>query len=195
MGWSECPGCGRRGADFYRQAEAAWDPIIVHMPTSHVRNLVVEGPERRGAKRYEFDEAFWPGPLTLLLPARPQFGCVTAGRPLVGISHAGPSGGAGTDSACRVPWPRPVQSLRAHRPTTAAHVLCDLDGRIDAYWMGFDRARVESTVLDSCQSPMVIYRPGAVTAEQIREAGGAVEVFRTPREISEKPKEALPSPD
>ena len=37
---------------------------------------------------------------------------------------------------------------------------------------------VESTVLDPCQSPMVIYRPGAVTAEQIREVGGAVEMFQ-----------------
>ena len=85
-----------------------------------------------------------------------------------------------------VPVAAPSANLFGHiSPTTAAHVLCDLDGRIDAVLDGGPTAHgVESTVLDPCQSPMVIYRPGAVTAEQIREAGGAVEVFRTPREIS-----------
>ncbi len=71
----------------------------------------------------------------------------------------------------------------------------DLDGRIDAVVDAGPTAHgVESTVLDPCQSPMVIYRPGAVTVEQIREVGGAVEVFRSPRKLVEKPMEALPSP-
>ena len=53
-------------------------------------------------------------------------------------------------------------------PTTAEHVLEDLDGRIDAVLdAGPTVHGVESTVLDASQTPMVIYRPGAVTAEQI----------------------------
>jgi L-threonylcarbamoyladenylate synthase len=80
-------------------------------------------------------------------------------------------------------------------PTTAAHVLHDLDGRIDAVLdAGPTEHGVESTVLDPSTSPMMIYRPGAVTAEQIQEIAGAVEVFRSGGRLEETPPGALPSP-
>jgi len=80
-------------------------------------------------------------------------------------------------------------------PTTAAHVLNDLDGRIDAVLDGGPADRgVESTVLDAAQSPMMIYRPGAITAEQIREVAGPAEIFKGNAMADESPKEALPSP-
>jgi L-threonylcarbamoyladenylate synthase len=73
--------------------------------------------------------------------------------------------------------------------------LHDLNGRIDAVLdAGPTTHGVESTVLDPCQSPMRIYRPGAVTLEQIRNTGGPVEVFQPAGEILETPREALPSP-
>jgi L-threonylcarbamoyladenylate synthase len=95
-----------------------------------------------------------------------------------------------------VPVAAPSANLFGHiSPTSAAHVLDDLDGRIDAVVDGGPTAHgVESTVLDPCQSPMVIYRPGAITAEQIRGVGGGVHVFRSPGEPAEEPKEAMPSP-
>ena len=80
-------------------------------------------------------------------------------------------------------------------PTTAAHVLDDLDGRIDAVLdAGPTEHGVESTVLDPCQSPMVIYRPGAVTAQQIWDTAGAVELFCNAQPLVENPQSALPSP-
>jgi L-threonylcarbamoyladenylate synthase len=80
-------------------------------------------------------------------------------------------------------------------PTTAAHVLEDLDGRIDAVLdAGVAIHGVESTVLDASQTPMVIYRPGAVTAGEINAVGGAVEIFRRGGELDETPREAMPSP-
>jgi L-threonylcarbamoyladenylate synthase len=76
-------------------------------------------------------------------------------------------------------------------PTTAAHVLEDLDGRIDAILdAGPTEHGVESTVLDPCQTPMLIYRPGAVTADQIRAVAGAVEIYFS----SEPLREAKPEP-
>jgi L-threonylcarbamoyladenylate synthase len=85
-------------------------------------------------------------------------------------------------------------------PTTADHVLEDLDGRIDAILDAGPTAHgVESTVLDPGQSPMLIYRPGAVTAEQIRSVAGPVETYQVEtyqkeaRAPSESPQ-ALPSP-
>jgi len=78
-------------------------------------------------------------------------------------------------------------------PTAAAHVLEDLEGRIDAILdAGTTPHGVESTVLDACVSPMVIYRPGAVTAEQVRAVAGAVELHR-PEPNSGGPQ-GLPSP-
>jgi L-threonylcarbamoyladenylate synthase len=80
-------------------------------------------------------------------------------------------------------------------PTTAAHVLEDLDGRIDAILDAGPTAHgVESTVLDPGQSPMMIYRPGAVTAEQIRLVAGPVETYQKELQTPSKSPQALPSP-
>jgi L-threonylcarbamoyladenylate synthase len=74
-------------------------------------------------------------------------------------------------------------------------VLADLDGRIDAIVdAGPTEHGVESTVLDPCQSPMVIYRPGAVTSVQIRDTAGAVEVFHDGGVMEAEPHVALLSP-
>jgi L-threonylcarbamoyladenylate synthase len=179
---------------FEAKQRPVWDPIIVHISDeAMLEGLVVDVPE--AARRLM--KAFWPGPLTLLLPrsaAVPDE--VTAGRPLVGVRMPAHPVALELIRRAGVPLAAPSANLFGHiSPTTAAHVLEDLDGRIDAVLDGGSTAHgVESTVLDPCQSPMVIYRPGAVTVEQIREIGGAVEVFRSPRKKVEEPMEALPSP-
>jgi L-threonylcarbamoyladenylate synthase len=144
--------------------------------------------------------AFWPGPLTLLLPrtaAVPDV--VTAGRPLVGVRMPAHPVALELIRRAGVPVAAPSANLFAHTsPTTAAHVLADLDGRIDAILdAGPCEHGVESTVVDPCQSPMVIYRPGAVTIVQIRQVAGAVEFFQDGKRDSKldlKPRTALPSP-
>jgi L-threonylcarbamoyladenylate synthase len=179
---------------FAAKQRPAWDPVIVHISDEAMLDgLVAEVPE--AARRLM--RAFWPGPLTLLLPrsaAVPD--AVTAGRPLVGVRMPAHPVALELIRRAGVPVAAPSANLFGHiSPTTAAHVLHDLDGRIDAVLdAGPTRHGVESTVLDPCQSPMTIYRPGAVTAEQIREVGGAVEAYRSPRELEDKPMEALPSP-
>ena len=94
-----------------------------------------------------------------------------------------------------VPIAAPSANLFGHiSPTTAQHVLDDLDGRIDAVLdAGPARHGVESTVLDPCQSPMVIYRPGAIGASQIRAVAGDVVQFESPSAPAEEPA-AQPSP-
>jgi L-threonylcarbamoyladenylate synthase len=142
-------------------------------------------------------KAFWPGPLTLLLPrtdAVPDV--VTAGRPLRGVRM--PSHPVAMELIRRagVPVAAPSANSFGHTsPTTAAHVLQDLDGRIDAVVdAGPTEHGVESTVLDPCQSPMMIYRPGAVTRAQIQEIAGEVEIFHESAALAAKPREAMPSP-
>ena len=179
---------------FAAKQRPAWDPVIVHVSDEAMLDgLVADVPE--AVRRLM--GAFWPGPLTLLLPrsaAVPD--AVTAGRPLVGVRMPAHPVALELIRRAAVPVAAPSANLFGHiSPTTAAHVLHDLDGRIDAVLdAGPTRHGVESTVLDPCQSPMTIYRPGAITTEQIREVGGAVEVYRSSRELEEKPMEALPSP-
>jgi L-threonylcarbamoyladenylate synthase len=93
-----------------------------------------------------------------------------------------------------VPVAAPSANLFSHTsPTTAQHVLSDLDGRIDAVLdAGPTEHGVESTVLDPCK--MMIYRPGAVTAAQIQQIAGPVEIYRDNGTLQATPREALPSP-
>ena len=179
---------------FAAKSRPAWDPVIVHVASSEMlEGLVEEIPE--AARRLM--EAFWPGPLTLLLPrTRAVPDAVTAGRPLVGVRM--PSHPVALELIRRagVPVAAPSANRFGHiSPTTAEHVLDDLDGRIDAVLDAEPTLRgVESTVLDPRPSPMVIYRPGAVTAEQIAEIAGPVKHFKSSEPLREMPREALPSP-
>jgi len=141
--------------------------------------------------------AFWPGPLTLLLKrARAVPDAVTAGRALVGVRMPSHPVALELIRRAEVPVAAPSANRFGHvSPTTAEHVLYDLDGRIDAVLDAGPAPRgVESTVLDPTTSPMVIYRPGAVTAEQIVEIAGPVVQFRSGEPLRETPSEALPSP-
>lgn len=175
-----------------------WDPVIVHIagpvtPNPMLDALVTHVPE--SARRLM--AAFWPGPLTLLLPrsaAVPD--AVTAGRPLVGVRMPAHPVALELIRQAGVPVAAPsANTFGRTSPTTADHVLEDLDGRIDAILdAGPTRHGVESTVLDPCQSPMVIYRPGAVTAAQILATAGAVETFRSNGPLQSAPRGAQPSP-
>jgi len=183
---------------FEAKQRPAWDPVIVHIAGPIQGNPMLEQlvgsvpPVARSLM-----EAFWPGPLTLLLPrsgAVPDV--VTAGRPLVGIRMPAHPVAFELIRQAGVPVAAPSANVFGHiSPTTAAHVLEDLDGRIDAILdAGPTHHGVESTVLDPGQSPMMIYRPGAVTAQQIRAVAGPVEYFASLTPPPATPPEALPSP-
>jgi L-threonylcarbamoyladenylate synthase len=179
---------------FAAKSRPAWDPIIVHIASeAMLEGLVEEVP----AAARPLMEHFWPGPLTLLLrrtPAVPD--AVTAGRPLVGVRVPSHPVALELIRRAQVPVAAPSANRFGHiSPTTAQHVLDDLDGRIDAILDAGPSLRgVESTVLDPSVTPMVIYRPGAVTAEQIFEVAGPVEMYRSAEALREMPAEALPSP-
>jgi L-threonylcarbamoyladenylate synthase len=179
---------------FEAKKRPAWDPVIVHIAEdSMLDELVIEVPD---AAR-KLMQAFWPGPLTLLLPRSSSVpDIVTAGRPLVGVRMPAHRVAMALIRKAGVPVAAPSANTFGHiSPTTADHVLEDLDGRIDAVLDAGPTAHgVESTVLDPGQNPMVIYRTGAVTAVQIRDIAGAVEVFKGPQTLTEMPQSAMPSP-
>jgi L-threonylcarbamoyladenylate synthase len=166
---------------FAAKKRPSWDPLIVHLASVEQLSDVAEVPAALAARVAALAEAFWPGPLTLLLPrgsAVPD--AVTAGRGLVGVRVPAHAAARALLAAAGIPVAAPSANLFGHTsPTTAAHVLADLDGRIDAVLdAGPTSIGVESTVLDPTQTPMVLYRPGAVTAAQLTAVTGvAVEVF------------------
>ena len=182
---------------FTAKQRPSWDPIIVHIAGPVQQNPMLQQlvtgypPAVRGLM-----EKFWPGPLTLLLPrssAVPDV--VTAGRPLVGIRMPAHPVAFEVIRQAGVPVAAPSANLFSHiSPTTAAHVLADLDSKIDAVVdAGPTQHGVESTVLDPTQSPMLIYRPGAITAQQIRDVAGPVEYYEE-KTLSASTRESLPSP-
>ena len=179
---------------FAAKQRPSWDPVIVHISDiSMLEGLVKDVPER--ARRLM--GAFWPGPLTLLLPRTKAVpNVVTAGRPLVGVRMPAHPVALEVIRRAGVPVAAPSANTFGHTsPTTAAHVLEDLDERIDAVLdAGPAEHGVESTVLDPCQRPMIIYRPGAVTLAQIEAIAGAVKIFAVAGPLADTPPEALPSP-
>ena len=179
---------------FAAKQRPAWDLIIVHVADENMLDGLVEQIPDAARKLIA---AFWPGPLTLLLPrtaAVPDV--VTAGRPLVGVRMPAHPVALELIRRAGVPVAAPSANLFGHiSPTTAEHVLADLDGRIDAVLdAGPTEHGVESTVLDPCQSPMMIYRPGAVTSVQIRYTAGDVEMYRDSGVLEIKPRGSRPSP-
>ncbi len=184
---------------FRAKQRPSWDPLIVHLPSlAELGGVAVCGAELT-AHVSALAGAFWPGPLTMLLPrtgAVPD--AVTAGRALVGVRVPQHPAAQALLRAAGVPLAAPSANRFGHTsPTTAQHVLDDLDGRIDAVLdAGPCAVGVESTVLDVTSNPMVLYRAGAVTAEQIEAVTGVpVQVFAAEDATSEQRAiDSLPSP-
>ena len=188
-------------AVFRAKERPGWDPLIVHVAEAEMLRRVAVLTEGLQGRTERLMEAFWPGPLTLLLPRTPEIPeTVTAGRPLVGVRM--PRHPVALDLIRRAGVP--VAAPSANRfgrtsPTTAGHVLEDLDGRIDAVLDGGPtEVGVESTVLDATAWPMVLYRPGAVTAGMIERVCGVGSVRVYVPEVKaggdEVVPESLPSP-
>jgi L-threonylcarbamoyladenylate synthase len=180
---------------FIAKDRPGWDPLIVHIPDTAMLSLVAVIPVDLQSRVDLLAAAFWPGPLTLLLPRTSVVpDAVTAGRALVGVRiPAHPV----AQKLIRLAG-LPVAAPSANRfgrvsPTTAAHVLEDLDGRIDAVLDGGPTmVGVESTVLDP--AAMIVYRTGAITALMIAQCMGlAVNIFQ-PGAIPLAAPESLPSP-
>ncbi len=117
-----------------------------------------------------FATRFWPGPLTLILPRGERMPPnVSAGLDTVAIRMPDHPIAQALIEASGVPIAAPSANRFGHvSPTTAQHVLDDLDGRIDMVLDGGPtRIGVESTVLDLTSDIPRILRPGGITREQL----------------------------
>jgi L-threonylcarbamoyladenylate synthase len=156
-------------AIFAAKERPASDPLIVHIADlERLSSVVAQTPPLA----LKLAERFWPGPLTLVLPRAATIPLtVTAGGSTVGVRMPASLVALKLLRAAGVPVAAPsANRFMRTSPTTAAHVLADLDGRIDCVLDGGSCAvGVESTVLDLTAAPPRILRPGAVTLEALRE--------------------------
>lgn len=158
------------------------NPLILHIPDASWLERCCEEipPSARKLAR-----EFWPGPLTMILKRR---ACVpdetTAGLETVGVRCPDHAATLAVIRAADVPVAAPSAN-RSGRPscTTAAHVLADMEGRIDGIVDGGAcSVGVESTIIDLTVSPPRLLRPGGLPLERLREVLGEVEVDKAVRE-------------
>jgi len=144
------------------------DPLIVHIADRHdLVQLTTSIPEQ--AKRLA--QAFWPGPLTLILPKEPRVPhLVTAGLETVAIRMPRHHVALALIRALGSPIAAPSANRFMHvSPTTAQHAYTDLAGRVPLVLdAGPCDIGVESTVLDLCSETPRILRPGGVSLEALR---------------------------
>ena len=154
-------------AIYAAKGRPSFNPLIVHVADlDAARRLALVGP---GAERLA--QAFWPGPLTLVLPLRPDAGLsplVTAGLPTVAIRLPAHTLARQLIAAFGGPLAAPSANLSGKvSPTRADHVLAGLSGRIAAVLDGGPcPVGVESTILALSPRPSLL-RAGGLTVEDI----------------------------
>jgi L-threonylcarbamoyladenylate synthase len=152
----------------------AINPLIAHvLSLEAAREHAVFAPEAE-----KLALAFWPGPLTLVLPVAP--GCrisllARAGLDTVALRAPSDETARALIEAAGVPLAAPSANRSGRvSPTTAAHVIADLDGRID--WIldaGPCRYGLESTIIEVAEGRIALLRPGAIAREAIESALGS----------------------
>jgi L-threonylcarbamoyladenylate synthase len=157
---------------YQAKGRPAFNPLI-----SHVGDLAAaEQIARFDGEALRLAKAFWPGPLTLVLPKTPECRVAelaTAGLETIAIRVPSHAIARAILSAFGGPVVAPSANLSGHvSPTTAAHVLGDLDGRIDLIVDGGPvEVGVESTIVGCFDAPMLL-RPGGLPRDAIERVLG-----------------------
>ncbi len=148
------------------------NPLILHIAQPAQMELFCKDIPQSA---YRLAEAFWPGPLTMVLPARdivPK--CTTAGLPTVAVRCPDCDITRQIISAANVPVAAPSANISGKPSTTTAqHVYDDHKGNIPLIVDGGAcRVGVESTIVDLTEDRPRLLRPGGITPEQLTEVLG-----------------------
>ena len=176
-------GLGANGLDpdavahiFQAKGRPQDNPLILHIPSAdHLERYCEKIPDRA----YALAEAYWPGPLTMILWRKPIVpDVVTAGLDTVGMRCPSHPVCRAILEAADVPVAAPSGNTSGRpSPTTAAHMWEDMDGKIDAIVDGGPcSVGVESTIVDLTETPPRLLRPGGITLEQLENVLGEVAV-------------------
>lgn len=152
------------------------NPLIVHIDSPAMLPLLTAAIP---AKAHALMDAFWPGPLTVILPKSDAVPAAVSGAlDTVAVRMPSHPVARAIITAAGVPLAAPSANLSGSpSPTTAARVAADMDGRIAAVVDGGDcEVGVESTVITLCTPRPRLLRPGGVTLTQLCAVIGAVDV-------------------
>ncbi len=154
---------------FQAKGRPATDPVIAHIAgLRQLDTLARDVP----SVAYALAQRFWPGPLTLVVLRRSVVPAnLSAGRATVAVRMPAHPVALALIAAAGVPIAAPsANRFSRPSPTTAAHVLDDLAGRIDLVLDGGPAPiGVESSVVDLTADPPVLLRPGGVTVAALLE--------------------------
>lgn len=158
---------------FQAKGRPADNPLIVHIAQIQELEEIAYADQRA----YQVAEAFWPGPLTLILPKKdviPE--AVTAGLSTVAVRMPAHPIAQALIKATGAPIAAPSANISGKpSPTQAQHVLDDLAGKIPLLLDGGTvEIGLESTVLDLCSVIPQILRPGKITAQELTPLLGRV---------------------
>lgn len=152
------------------------NPLIIHVPdASWLERYCRDVPPAA----YRLAERFWPGPLTMILPRRDIVPLqTTGGLETVGVRCPNHPVTLAIIEAAGVPIAAPSGNTSGRpSPTTADHMIEDMDGRIDGIVDGGPcTVGVESTIIDLTVTPPRLLRPGGLPLESLRQVLGEVAV-------------------
>lgn len=152
------------------------NPLIIHVPdASWLESYCRDVPPAA----YQLAERFWPGPLTMILPRRDIVPLqTTGGLETVGVRCPNHPVTLAIIEAAGVPIAAPSGNTSGRpSPTTAAHMIEDMDGKIDGIVDGGPcTVGVESTIIDLTVTPPRLLRPGGLPLESLRQVLGEVAV-------------------
>jgi L-threonylcarbamoyladenylate synthase len=174
-------------AVFAAKERPSFDPLIVHVAGPEWIETMSPVTGRAEILARKLAEAFWPGPLTLVLPAKdivPDL--VRSGLPTVALRCSAHP----VMAAVLEKLGRPIAAPSANRfgrisPVTAAHVVEELGGRIPLVLDGGPcRHGLESTIVVVEEDGLVLLRPGPVTVEELSKFAPVKRVVATETNVS-----------
>jgi L-threonylcarbamoyladenylate synthase len=161
---------------FEAKGRPRFDPLIVHLGDAswlpQVASVVSPLAQR-------LIDAFWPGPLTLVLPKTDRVpDLVTAGLPTVAVRMPAHPSALALLRRANVPIAAPSANLFGHvSPTTAQHVAEQLGSRVDYILDGGPcEVGIESTIIDVSGGQPTLLRPGGLALEQLEALIGPIAV-------------------
>jgi len=160
---------------FAAKGRPAEHPLIVHVAdAAGVAHFASEVPDFA----QKLMQVFWPGPLTLILPRRPDVAAAAAGgQATIGLRCPAHPVAHALLLACRTRGVQGVAAPSANKfgrvsPTTAAHVQGEFGDSLLILDGGACEVGIESTIIDCTRGAPVLLRPGAITREQVQAACG-----------------------
>jgi L-threonylcarbamoyladenylate synthase len=158
---------------FEAKGRPSFNPLIIHLADAEAAEAIVEFNDYARA----IAAAFWPGPITMILPRKADCGVselAGAGLPTLAVRVPNHPVALELLRACGVPLAAPSANKSGSlSPTTPMHVAESLGNAVDLILAaGACKVGLESTVLDLSAEVPVVLRPGAITAEEIGEVLG-----------------------